>query len=53
MAENKPYEGKAEMFNVPPLNELLNHPVFDAASNEQRTALHHLLEQEEGETNAK
>ena len=45
MAKKKPYEGKAEMFTVPPLCELLNMPVFDAKTNKARTALHHLLDE--------
>lgn len=51
MADKKPYEGKAEMLDVPALRELMremmNIPVFDPAVNKVRDALHRLLEQKE------
>ena len=43
----KQAEGKAKIYKVPPLNELLNHPVFDAKLSKARAALHALLEREQ------
>ena len=41
------WNDKADIYKVPPLNELLNHPVFDAELSEARAALHVLLEKEQ------
>jgi len=45
-------EGKAEIYKVPPLNELLNHPVFDAELSKAWAAMHVLLEKEQDDENS-